>query len=391
MKPLAFAFFAAALPTPAGAAFESALSPEMHRHVQAGLDAIYTMDFSAAEAQARKLIELKPEHPQGSFALASVAWTRYVYDTEESDPSLIDPYEKKTWEAVAVAESWLKAHPDDPEAMMLMGSAYGLSSRLLVMRREWLKAYWNGRKAVGLLRDTVKLAPDYWDAYLGIGMYDYYTDVYQQVVRVLAKILFGGSRLRGIETLKQVADKGRYSKYAAQLLLVEIYNMDQFGAKDPPTALAIMKEIRKVYPQSPMLHAAEIVSLYECGRLEEALAGARFFLKAVKDGKYRPIDQAKGSVMLGTILWAQGKHDQALAAFETASGVRHKEKLTRWAVWALTRAGQLEDVKGRRAQALALYKASAAEPDLWGMRFVSKAGLSRPFRRDASPGPIQPP
>ena len=320
-----------------------------------------------------------------------MAWTRYVYETEETDQDLLDPYEKQTWEAVSVAEKWLKTNPKDPEAMMLMGSAYGLSSRLLVMRREWLKAYWNGRKAVGLLRETVKLAPDYWDAYLGIGMYDYYTDVYQRAVKVLAKILFGGSRLRGIETLRQVAEKGRYSKNAARLLLVEIYNMDKFGAKNPAVAVSMMKEIRAQYPTSPMLHAAEIVSLYESGRLDEALAGAKAYLKAVKDKKYRPIDLAKGSVMLGTILWGQGHPGDALAAFLRGSEVRYKGKLSRWAVWAAIRAGQVQDTRGRREEALVLYKAAASEPDLWGFRFAAKEGLSKPFRDAGGPGAIQPP
>ncbi|TPW18937.1 MAG: hypothetical protein FD126_3186, partial [Elusimicrobia bacterium] len=367
------------------------ITPEMDKNIMAGLDAIYTMDFDAAERAARRVIELAPDHPQGYFAEASVAWTRYVYDTEETDQSLVEPFEKKTAEVIKLADRWLKKHPKDSDVLMIQGSAYGLSSRLLVMRRSWLSAYWDGRAALGLVRDAVAADPQNHDARLGVGMYDYYSDVYPRFIGVLAKIMLRGDRLRGIETLKLVAEKGRYSKFAAKLLLVEIFTMDAFGAKNPEEALRISREVRAAYPGSPMLHAAELVSLYEAKRYEEAAAGAREFLERVKQGKYRPLDQAKGSVILATALWAEGKKEEALAAMRAGTEVKMGGRLSRWSVWALTRAGQLEDLLGRHEDARRSFRAAAAEVDTWGMREVAKENVRHPFKTDGYPGPIQPP
>lgn len=370
---------------------ESSITPDMDRYLMEGLDAIYRMDFDGADAAAQKVIELNPEHPYGYFALASTAWTRYVYETEQTDQTLIAPIEKKMAVVLEKSHKWLKKHPKDAYVLMIEGSAYGLSSRLLCMRHEWLKAYWYGRKAVNITRAAIKADPDLYDAYLGIGMYDYYTDVYQKVVGVLAKVLFGGDRARGIKTLQLVAEKGRYSKVAAQLLLVEIYNTDPFGAANPQEAVKIMKEIRPRYPDSAMLFAAELVSLYEAKRYEEVLEGAQVYLQRVKEGKYRPIELAKGSVIYGTALWALKQREKALGYLKTAAEVKLGDQLSRWAVWSLIRAGQLQDLLGKREDAIKDYKAAAALPDYWGMRAIAKANLAKPFARDDHPGPIQSP
>jgi len=373
------------------AALAGSITPEMDKHILGGLDAIYRMNFDEAESESQKVVDLNPEHPYGHFGLASALWTRYVYETEQTDQSLIVPIEKKMAQVIKLSERWLKKYPKDADVLMVQGSAYGLSARLLCMRHEWLKAYWHGRKAVHITRDAVKADPTLYDAYLGLGMYDYYTDLYHRVVGVLAKVVLGGNRQRGIDYLKLVAEKGRYSKIAAQLLLVEIYNQDPFGAYNPAEALKIMKEIRARYPSSAMLHAAQLVSFYEAKSYDEVIAGAKTYVQLTRQGKYRPIELAKGHVMLGTALWAQNKKEQALESLKAASQVKMGDQLTRWAVWALIRAGQLEDVMGKRQEALADYKAAASLPDYWGMKPLAKANLRKPYKNAAHPGPIQTP
>lgn len=386
-------FLAAGLllgPLPAAPA-AAGVSPEMDRLIMRGLDHIYRMEFDEAEEASRKIVALDPEHPYGYFALASTEWTRYVYETEQTDQSLLKPIEEKMGMAIEKSDRWLKKRPNDATVLMVEGSAYGLMSRLLCLRREWLKAYWYGRKAVRLTRAAVKADPELYDAYLGIGMYDYYTDIYQKLVGVLAKVLFGGSRERGIKTLRMVAEKGRYSKTAAQLILVEIYNMDLFGSADPAEAVRIMKDVRKRYPDSPMLFAAELVSLYESKHYEETAAGGAAYLKLVDKGKYPPIERARAGVIHGTALWALQRKDKGLESLKLASNVKVNDQLSRWSVWALIRAAELEDQLGMREAALKDYRTAAKQPDHWGLRSLAKAGLSKPFKADTPPGPIQTP
>ncbi|MBI5622190.1 MAG: hypothetical protein HY924_00280 [Elusimicrobia bacterium] len=367
----------------------SGVSPEMERALLQSLDDIFRMDFDAADRDTKRVMELNPEHPYGYLAVSVVTLMRYLYDTEQTDQSLIKPFTEQVKRTEKVAKAWLDAHPKDPEALMAMGAALGVLSRLECTRREWLDAYFHGRDAIKYVRKAAKADPDLHDAHLGIGMYEYYTDVYSHVVKILTKFLFGGNRLRGIEHLKLAAEKGRYSATAAKLILVEIYTEDKFGSRDTARAVSIMAGLRKDYPDSPMLHSAYIISLYENGDYRKVVSESRAYLDRVASGQYRGLDKAKGRVMLATGLWALGKKTEALESFKEASLVHFNDRLSRWAVWGLIRSGQLMDELGMRKEALTSYSLASHEPDHWKLRSLAQAGARRPYKR-GEPGPIPP-
>jgi len=365
------------------------ITPEMDRWLGESMDDVFEMDFDQADAAARKVIALNPEHPSAYFTLAGSAWTRYVYGSEQSDPAFEQAYEEKISDLIARGEKWRKKYPQDPVGMMILGSAYGINSRLCVIRRQWLRAYLQGRKGLALTRAAVAADPNYYDAYLGLGMYDYYSDLYPNFIGVLAKLVLRGDRRLGIETLEMVAKKGHFSKSTAQIMLVEIYTEDPFGSRDPARAVAIMKELRVRYPRGAMMHASELVALYEAKRYAEVVAGAKKFLALVDEGRYPPLERAEGDVALGCGYWAAGDKEKAIEAFQEAAGIKYGGAPSRWAVWAQIRLGNLFDSLGRREEALAAYKRAAAEPDRWNFRRLALAGLAKPWSKD-NPGPIPP-
>ncbi|MBI4677626.1 MAG: hypothetical protein HY748_08585 [Elusimicrobia bacterium] len=366
-----------------------AVTAEMERSLLRALDDIFRMDFESADKMTRKAVELNPEHPYGYLGMSVVTLMRYLYETEQTDQPLIKPFEDQVEAAVRAAGKWLDRHPKDPEALMAMGAAYGMSSRLKCTRHDWLDAYFQGRKAIRFVRKAAKLDPDLYDAHIGIGMYDYYTDVYSHLVKVLAKLLFGGNRLKGIEHLKIAAEKGKFSSTAAKLILVEIYTEDRFGSRDTAQAVRIMAQLRRTYPESPMLHSAHIISLYENGDYRAVVQGSKEYLDRVRSGGYRAIDKAKGHVMLGTGLWALGEKEKALESFRKASAVQFNDRLSRWAVWGLIRSGHIMDELGMRQEALKSYSRASHEPDHWKLKAKALAGARRPFKK-MSPGPIPP-
>jgi tetratricopeptide (TPR) repeat protein len=371
-------------------ALSGSITPEMDRALNEGLDAIYTMDFDAADNAARKVMELSPEHPYGHFGYAAAALTRYIYETDQTDQSVIPVFEQRIAAATRKAKAWLEKNPRDADVLMVAGACYGIASRMQATRHQWIKAYFSGRKAMSYTRASLKHDPQLFDSYLGLGMYDYYTDAYPRVIGVLAKIMLRGNRQRGISELKIAAEKGRYGSVAAKLILVEIYTEHKFGTKNPEEAVRLMAEVRRRYPESAMLHSADIVSLYEAKRHEDVRRGALDFLSRVSSGTYAALQLAKGEVMLGTALWALGEKEAALEALKAGSGVRLGGQLSRWAVWGLIRAGQLSDVLGRREEAVRFYKAAFEQPDLWGLRAPAEKGLSKPYSLPG-PGPMPPP
>ncbi|UPT75112.1 MAG: hypothetical protein M0D55_05205 [Elusimicrobiota bacterium] len=372
------------------AARKTSITPEMDRLLREGVDAIYRMDFPAAEAATAKAIALDPEYPYAYLGRAATDLIRFAYGTEHGDPSLLAAFQVKIAETIKIAEAYLKKHPKDPDVLFVLGSAHGISGRLCIVQRKWLKAFGHGRASMKSIRLAAKLDPELYDAQLGLGMFDYYVATIPKFAGWLAKVFLGGDRQRGIAGIKIAAEKGQYTKTAAQLILVEIYLEDDFGARNTAEGLKLARQIHAQYPTSPMLDACLIVGLYEDGRHEEAVKEARLFQEKVKTGKYPALNLAKSHALLGTLLWGAGDKDKALAEFQAGSDARGGGVRTRWMVWSRVRAGQLLDALGRRAEAISAYKAAYDEKDDWGYREIIKPCLKAPCVGAKYPGHFSP-
>lgn len=356
----------------------TSVTPEMDKLVLEGIDALYRMDFDAADHAAAKAIALQPESPHAHMGAAATELMRFIYGSEASDPSKLKNYQPKVDKVVEVSEAWLEKHPNDADALMVLGSAHGITSRLALVRHEWLSAFTHGRKSMKYIRAAIKADPNQYDSYLGVGMFDYYVDTIPRFAGWLAKIMLGGDRVRGLKQIKVTAEKGHYAKTAAQLILVEVYTEDDFGARNPPEALRLMRGIWAQYPHSSMLHAAFIVALYEDKHYDEARKESEEYLRRVASGQYAAWNHPKGYALLGTVNWAAGEKEKALADFKAGSVTPEGVLRTRWAVWSKVRAGQLLDALGRREEALASYKAALDERKLWDFKAIVKPCLSKP-------------
>jgi tetratricopeptide (TPR) repeat protein len=380
---LALALLLAA--APAGA---RTLTPEMDALMSAGIEAIYRMDFAAADEACAKAMALQPDYPHPYLGRAAVDLIRFSYGSEQSDPSLLVSFEAKINEAVKVSEAWLKTHPDDPDGLLVLGAAHGISGRLAIVRHKWLDAFRHGRVSMKSIRRALKVDPEFWDAYLGLGMFDYYVATIPKFAGWLAKIMLGGDRERGLQEIAVAYEKGHFTKTAAQLILIEIHTEDDFGARDTKRSLELMTDIRKRYPESAMFHSAYTVVLYENGQLDEALREARAYQDLLAKGKYSSVYAAKGRALLGTMLWARGEKEAALAEFQ--AGAADAGSLKKWAVWSRARVGHVLDALGRRAEAVEAYRAVLAEPDTWDYRSVIKPCLAKPCVGSNYPGHFSP-
>ena len=375
-----------ALAAPA-AARQSSLTPEMDRIVMEGVDALFRMDFDAAEEAAKKAMALNPDYPHAYLGVALADFTRYGYGPAQSDEGLVKSFDKKVDAAIEVSERWLKTHPGDAAALLVLGCGYGISARLALERYEYLKGWRNGSRSMKYIRASLKADPEMYDSYMGLGMFDYYVDTIPRFAGWLAKIMLGGDRARGLRELRLAAEKGHFTRVAAQMILVEIDTQDEFGARDTRDAVRLMAGIREKYPDSPMIHSAQIVAFYENGDYAEGLREAKEYLARVRAGRYPASDMSMARTLNGTLMWRMGGKEEALAEFRAGSDAA---PITRWSVWNRVRAGQLLDLLGRRDEALAAYRSAYAEPDRWAFKAIIKPCLSKPCVGPAYPGLFSP-
>ena len=115
----------------------------------------------------------------------------------------------------------------------------------------------------------IKVDPNFRDAELTIGIYDFIVGKLPLPARILAGIAgVRGSKKRGIQTtLERVAKEGHWMRDDAKVLLIAIYKTE----KHFPKALALSRELHHKYPRNYLLSletADTLVSLSALDRQE---------------------------------------------------------------------------------------------------------------------------
>jgi len=264
------------------------------------------------------------------------------------------------------------------------------------MQHRWIRAYFDGKKAISNTRKSLKVDPEMYDAYLGLGMYEYYAGTLPGVIKILARLFLSGDAAQGVKYLELCREKGYFNSLAAELLLIEIYTEPGNQFKNPKTAVKWSAELRKLYPFHPQMHFVQIVSLFEDKQYDVTRAEALEYLKRVEEGApaYRRTYLPRILTAIGATCLVEKKYDEALSYFQKAAATLKEDPKAhpaRWAVWALVRVGNIWDLKGDRAKAVELYKQARAYKDEWGFYEAIDAYLKKPFSEFELPGPLPPP
>lgn len=376
--PLLLALLLAASAAPARAE----MTAEQKTAVDTALTALYRCDYDAAEKLFSDRLAASPGDPVYSLGYATALWWRVENDFAQPG----SPEEKRFFEAIGRAIDDAKhAEKGDrkADALLYFGAAVGLKARREATQHRWLAAYFDGRKSYKSERKALELDPNLYDAYLGVGAFDYYTATLGKLVRVLA-FSSGGDKAKGLAELRLAADRGEFSKTAAKLLLVGIHWTFE---KDPHGAWTILEELSSTYHDSPLIDSMRLIGLYH---LRDA-SGLRREAQALLDKSgaaaalYRPIDRAGALYFLGVADQLSRDYPRALEHYQAALKTVPEGQPFRAVIRLFM--GETLDLLGRRDEAVDAYKLALKEPPLWGVPRYAKFLLKHPFTADKDPLP----
>lgn len=141
-----------------------------------------------------------------------------------------------------------KKNKEDWYANFILGGVYGWKAKYYLDAGAKWKTFTNARKAKGYFEKTVKLNPDCFDAYYGLGIYHYYAGTLPKLLRFILPILnFEGDTKRGMRELNSAKDKGRYSSAFAAYELVLIYLAKEEKREE---GLQLASNLRQKYPHN---------------------------------------------------------------------------------------------------------------------------------------------
>src|SRR6266571_3807577 len=255
---------------------------------QRTLDLIYNMQFDEALHAAQGLIDLAPAHPAGYFCRAAVYWQwRLIALDAQQRARLLAQFQEATQHARAMAEHLPEAQA--AEAAFYLGAVYGMEARMHFVEQQYIRALLAAKQGSTYLQQCVTRAPDWYDAYAGLGTYQYVLSRVPGVWRGLVQQLIGiaGDREKGLQALEQARTAGRLSVPEAGSLLAKIYVLP--GEEQYDKAYVLLEQLVQRYPNNSDYRYRLALVCTQLGLWERARQVSQSLIADSEQGKpYHP-------------------------------------------------------------------------------------------------------
>jgi hypothetical protein len=231
-----------------------------------GYEALYNLDYEGARKRFREMIQIAPDHPSGPQCFAASLWVEqlnqswelkatlystkaYTEGKQKADPARTAEFRKWIRQTKTLSEARLKQNPRDVEALYFLGAAEGLDAAYAAaVERKFRSALKSGSNAVDRHKEVLKLAPDFRDAELTIGLQNYVVGSLPLPLKMIAGTMgVRGSKKRGLETLERVSVEGRWSRDLARVLLVDLYKREKRWKDSVATARVLSEKYPRNY------------------------------------------------------------------------------------------------------------------------------------------------
>jgi tetratricopeptide (TPR) repeat protein len=180
------------------------------------VELVFNERFKECMALLDDLSRQRPNHPAPDFmrAAAYQSWMN-TYRTNR----FTEVMDRHLDEAIEKGRAMLLATHDDPWLHVFIGAAQGFRALNRFRRGQWMSALTNITSAVSNLKTALTAAPHVYDAYMGIGTYNYWRTARSQFVSNVA-FWMTDRREIGIPQMQFVVTHGVYSVHETRYNLI---------------------------------------------------------------------------------------------------------------------------------------------------------------------------
>ena len=365
--------------------------------VREAFEHFYDLDYPGAIERFERFHAAHPGDPQGTVLLLDAALFQELYrqdllDTTfyatdgfltgrhatQEDPRTRDRILALADEAIHEADWRLSRNPDDVDALYARGWARALKCTYLAMVQ---RGYGSGfRLAMQARNDherVLQLDPDYIDAKLVVGVYEY-------VVGALPlpfKLLIGfagitGSKSHGLAMLNDDGNRGIMTSVEARTTIALFLRREARYQE----AIEVIRRLKSEYPRDYLFCLEEANLRKDAGEGMGAVAAYREILAAdAKPGYFYSARMELTYFGLGDALRGQRHFGEAAQSYEQAAWTRNVSPELK--IRSLLAAGECHDLNGERQQAVKDYQAAIDNgPN------TSRADTARRYLRNAYTG-----
>jgi len=166
------------------------------------------------------------------------------------------------------AEAMLAQDGHNKQALYSLCTSYSLrANNEFILQRAWIPALRSASRARSYCEQVLKLDPNFEDAYLIPGVFEYVTGSLPLPMKMFAAIGgLHGSTKKGIEMVSRVAREGNYERETACVVLAVLYRRE----RRPLDAARVVESLIARYPRN-YIFRLELAAMYtEGGQADRA-------------------------------------------------------------------------------------------------------------------------
>jgi len=219
-----------------------------------GINATLNENYLYAESRFKQIIREEPEDPAGYFFLGALYQAEMMdYEGDFKEEEFYSNLET----AIRLAKKRIKSGKETPWDYLYLGNSYGYLGVYKARKGGWWPAFKNALKAKSAFKKAVELNPNFYDAYVGLGSYHYWTSYFTKSFAWLP--FFADERKKGMEELKLAAKESLFSRVASLNALIWIYIKE----KSYSPAITLADSLQKEYPDGKIFLWALATAHYE--------------------------------------------------------------------------------------------------------------------------------
>ncbi|HKD06138.1 MAG TPA: tetratricopeptide repeat protein [Bryobacteraceae bacterium] len=365
-------------------------------------DASYNLDYDVSLALYEKALAADPQNPElHSYVAYTLLYRELLRDGAldsemvtgnnsfvrrarmEPPPDVEKRFLAETAETLRLCQQRLATNPRDAQAMHMMAVALGQRANWgFLVRKTWMASLSDSSKAHKLDTQATQIDPNFLDARLIQGVYDYIIGSLPWSMRTLGFVAgYHGDKQRGIHTIEEVAQKGHANKVDAEVVLCALYRREGHTQR----AIALVQQLSNRFPRNYLLRF-ELAQMYgAAGQRKRALDTLADIAQRKRDNVpgYTRVPWEKIYYETGNLQFWFDDLDDALASLQkaTASAGQLNELDLNTGALALMRQGQIYDLQNRHNLAVPVYRQVVQlAPEAEAAR-ESQHYISSPYRR----------
>lgn len=281
---------------------QSKIVPE--KKIIEGLEQGYHFNWDKSEEIFRDIIKKYPSRPEGYHFLSGIYVWFYLSSKNRNDLNVFTAYSDS---AIDRGLELLEKNEDNDTILCLLGSNYSYRAIAFATAENYLDAVWAGKKSESYLTEALENNPERYDAYLGLGLYNFATGQTPGAFRWVLKLAgMGGDKELGIQYIQLAAEKGKYNKIEAQYYYSQVANSED--------AIKYLTGLINKYPENVLFN----YSLASLNIRDRKLDKAKKILKKINNYNNEKFVQVTSfsNFLLGDVFYKKNEFDSAVVHYK---------------------------------------------------------------------------